>query len=410
MAQTKQAAPAASLTWPRRAMLILTLGYGLSALGDELAVITLMLRTEHDTGSGWAVSAILLASFAPIVFAGPLLAPLVDRFERTTLVGVVSTGQALAAGGLVFVHHPVLVLGLVAVISTGTAMVTPALLALVPGLCGEVQAARGYARLEAARNIGMIVGPALAGLLTASGDGALALLADAASFLIIAAAICALPRRISDRAHLPGRWLDQVRAGAAAVYSDWVLRRCVIILLAAILFSTITNTVLVFYSAHVLTSGPATYGWLVTTQAVGALIVASQAAGRLLSLGHVRLLVAATAVLGVARIAMAAAPYLSVAVAACLVSGACVTAENLALRDLVRSRVSEDRRGRAFASVGSTLTAANIAGTAAGGPLAAVASPAVGLLVSGLGTLSAATAGLTSLRSAGRPTVRPTGH
>src|ERR1039458_1528 len=77
--------------WPRRAVLILTLGYGLSMLGDELAVITLMLRTEHDSGSGWAVSAILLASFVPIVVAGPLLAPLIDRIDHVNLIDRKST-------------------------------------------------------------------------------------------------------------------------------------------------------------------------------------------------------------------------------------------------------------------------------------------------------------------------------
>ena len=95
---------------------------------------------------------------------------------------------------------------------------------------------------------------------------------------------------------------------------------------------------------------------------------------------------------------MAIVPYLTVALVACLVAGACVTTENLALRDLIRSRVPADRRGRAFASVGSTLTAANIGGTAAGGPLASIASPVFGLLVSGIGTLTVATAAILGSR------------
>jgi MFS family permease len=365
-------------------------------LGDELAVITLMLRTEHDSGSGWAVSAILLASFVPIVVAGPLLAPLIDRIDHVNLISAVSVGQALAAAGLVWVRQPVLVLGLVAFIATGTAMVTPALLALIPSLCGDVHAARGYARLEASRNLGTIVGPALAGLLFAAGRGKVALLADAVSFLIIGVSIHALPQRPLGPMRLPGRWLEQVKAGASVVYEDAVLRRAVLTLLCAVVFITIANTVLVFYSSQVLTSGPSTYGWLVTAQAVGAFLVASKAATPLLRFGHLRVLVIATAILGISRVAMAIVPYLTVALVACLVAGACVTTENLALRDLIRSRVPADRRGRAFASVGSTLTAANIGGTAAGGPLASIASPVFGLLVSGIGTLTVATAAVLS--------------
>lgn len=367
MVKAKTTEQAGAPAWPRRAVLILTLGYGLSMLGDELAVITLMLRTEHDSGSGWAVSAILLASFVPIVVAGPLLAPLIDRIDHVRLISAVSVGQALAAAGLVWVRQPVLVLGLVAFIATGTAMVTPALLALIPGLCGDAHAARGYARLEASRNLGTIVGPALAGLLFAVGNGKVALLADAVSFLIISVSIRALPQRPLGPMRLPGRWLEQVKAGASVVYEDTILRRAVLTLLCAVVFITIANTVLVFYSSHVLTSGPSTYGWLVTAQAVGAFLVASKAATRLLQFGHVRVLIIATAILGMSRVAMAIVPYLTVALVACLVAGACVTTENLALRDLIRSRVPADRRGRAFASVGSTLTAANIGGTAAGG-------------------------------------------
>jgi len=375
----------------------LTFAYGLSSLGDELAIITLMMRAERDTGSGWLVSGVLVAAFAPVVLAGPLIAPLIDRVDRAKLVRAVSLAQAAAAGVLAWLSGPVPVLALVAVIATGTAVVTPALLALIPSIYGEDRAAHGYGRLEAARNVGTVAGPALAGVLLAAGNARLALLADAASFIIIAVCLPAKQRAASPTLPRQQTWLEQVRAGVAIVYRDPVLRRAALSLLVAVLFSTIANTALVFYSAQTLHSGPATYGWLVAAQATGSFLVAAKLVPALLKRGHTPLLLAATLMLGLSRLLLGWFPALAVAIGACIIAGACVTAQNLALRDLVRDRVPQDRRGRAFASVGSLLTSANILGTAAGGPLATGLGAVNALAISGFGTIAAGSAAIAPL-------------
>lgn len=385
----------------------LVLGYALSSLGDELCIITLMLRAERDTGSGWLVSGVLIAAFLPVVIAGPLLAPLADRVDRGTLIRTVSCAQAVAAAALIPFSTPGAVLALTALVATGTSVVTPAMLALVPSMFGEQEAARGYGRLEAARNVGSIAGPALAGLLLIAGDGALALAADAVSFLVIAA--CAPTSRDPQGTPAPGRderWLTSVKAGAAAVGTDTALRACLISLILAVLFSTIANTALVFYSRDYLSGGAAAYGWLTTAQALGSFAMASKLLHPLLRLGHTGLLLAATVVLGGTRLFMGWLPLMAVALTACVISGACVTAQNLALRDLVRARVPAHRRGRAFASVGSTLTSANIAGTAAGGPLATVFGAVNALLISGAGTVASAGAVIPLHRSESRDSKR----
>lgn len=387
-----------------RSVVVLAVAYGLSSFGDILAVVSLMLRTAQGPGSGWAVSGILLASFAPIVVAGPLLGPFVDRFDHQRLIALVGVGQGLAAAALVWVQQPGLVLTLVALIATGGAAVTPALLAMVPRLCGEEQAVRGYGVLEAARNVGMILGPVAAGTLVATGGVDTALLTDAASFVIVAAATLALSvpdNPTPDASPAQSGWAAQVRAGAHVVYGNPLLRTPVIGLIAAVAFSTMANTLLVFYSNDTLHSGPALYGWLVGIQSVGSLIVATHIAQVILRLGHLPILIGATALLGLTRITMAVLPGVTIALIACLIGGACVTLQNLALRDLVRALVSPELRGRAFATVGSTLTAANLAGTASGGPVVALANPQIGLLISGAGTIAAAALAL--LRPHRRP-------
>ena len=152
-----------------------------------------------------------------------------------------------------------------------------------------------------------------------------------------------------------------------------------------------------------LHASASSYGWLTTAQAVGSVIVASQLFLPMLRVGHTRLLFLATLVLAASRLVLGAVPLVTVVVAACIVAGACVTAQNLALRDLVKASVPKQGRGRAFAAVGSLLTSANIGGTAAGGPLATLLGAAPTLLLSGAGTGLVALAAAPRLFARSRP-------
>ncbi|HUW78972.1 MAG TPA: MFS transporter [Candidatus Nanopelagicaceae bacterium] len=366
--------------------------YGLSVLGDELAIITLMLRARQSAHAGWVVSGVLVAAFLPVVIAGPLLAPLIDRLSRSTLIRVVSLGQATVAALLVHHTAPIFTLLLMTLLSIGTAVVTPTLLAVIPDLYGESAAVRGYGQLEAARNVGIVVGPALAGLLFAAGGGSAALVIDALTFVIIALASFFVPTdEVGDALAATG-WWRSIREGSSVILVNPQIRSGVLALFGAVLFSSLANTALVFYVSDVLRAPSSSYGWLITAQAFGSVLVASRLFQPMLRVGHTRLLFMATLVLAVSRLALGAISIFAVAVAACVIAGACVTAQNLALRDLVKTNVPSQGRGRAFAAVGSLLTSANIGGTATGGPLATTLGASHTLLLSGIGTGLAALA------------------
>ena len=351
------------------------------------------------TNSGWQVSAVLVAAFLPIVVAGPILAPVVDRVETRRLLIIISLAQAVAASFLAINANPFIGLVLISVIGVGTAVAMPALMTLVPVMSGEDGASKGYAHLEAARALGMIGGPAAAGLLAAQNLDYVAFLGDAASFVIVSLAVAVLKvSRTPDRPRLPRSWWTQVRGGIEVITADATLRLSIVGLTAAVMLSSMTNTVLIFFAAKQLAQQHNGYGLLLTAQAIGTVVIAGSIAPRIIGRRHIRALIWATVLLGATRIGMALLPTFSVALTACAVAGACVTLQNLALRDLIRSRVPDALRGRAFASSGATLTAANIGGTAAGGPLSALASPIVGLLVSGVGTVVAAAALVPAIR------------
>jgi hypothetical protein len=59
---------------------------GLSALGDFLALIPLILHVQQRTGSTFAVSAVFFALWGPLVLGAGLAGTIVDRFENPALL------------------------------------------------------------------------------------------------------------------------------------------------------------------------------------------------------------------------------------------------------------------------------------------------------------------------------------
>jgi predicted MFS family arabinose efflux permease len=85
---------------------LLWLGQVISQLGDwfdTIALFTLVLRL---TGSGGAVSLILVARFLPSVVLSPLSGVLADRFNRRHIMIVSDVARAVVVLGFLFVRRP----------------------------------------------------------------------------------------------------------------------------------------------------------------------------------------------------------------------------------------------------------------------------------------------------------------
>lgn len=380
---------------------LLASAYGLSALGDLLALVTLTLRVHNQGGSGSAVAGLLVAGVLPVVVVGPLAGPMVDRLETRRLLMVLTLAQVAAAAALALTTGYAATVLLVVALAALAAVVNPALLALVPALVGEERSSQGYAALETGRTTGSALGPVLAGVLVAAAGARSALLVDAATFLVLAGTLALLPvrRRAATGGGRPS-WLGQVREGSSALRRDPALRAAVPALAAAVLFVTITNTAIVFYSAQALHAGDTGYGVLVTSQMLGQLFGASLIVPRLAERRLPRRLGLAGVVMGAALTGLAVFPALPSAVLLLFVSGLCNAVQNLTLRSLIRKRVPDERRGRVFATTSAVLNAANLAGTGLGGPLVSATSGSGAVLTSGLGALAVSLAALPALRRA----------
>src|ERR671918_511280 len=150
----------------RRDFLLIFGAFALSALGDYVALITLTLRVQETTGSGWAVAALLLTGLVPPVLLAPVAGLLVDRLETVRVLVVTALLQAAVAAAMALTPEVFPTLGLSFLLGVGLAVTQPALFALLPRAVGEDRTTQANAFLEVARWGGAAAGPVLAAVLS----------------------------------------------------------------------------------------------------------------------------------------------------------------------------------------------------------------------------------------------------
>ncbi|HEY0698157.1 MAG TPA: MFS transporter, partial [Micromonospora sp.] len=155
---------------------------GVSVCGDFLAATALALALQSAGAGGLAVSGLLIASTLPLVVLAPLTGRLVDRVDSRTLLVGSALAQAATCLALAYTSHPALLIALVALLACGLAVTQPTLSALLPAMVRREDLPRASAVNQSATTIGVLVGPALAGLLVGEFGVRLPLLIDAGSY------------------------------------------------------------------------------------------------------------------------------------------------------------------------------------------------------------------------------------
>jgi MFS family permease len=360
-------------------------GATVSAVGSALTLLAVVLHLR-PLGPGW-VAAAMAAELVPTIVLAATSGLIVDRVRnRELLVGalLVHAGAiALAAAVGLRPGSEWLLLAALVVLGTAATLAGPAVAALIPRIAGEERATRAYSWYSVATQAGVLGGFALAGLLVGATSVATALWLDAGSFLVMATAVAfvrtqRVPRPDEHEAGL-SRW-----AGFVLLRRDRVLLVGVAGLAAAILASIVVNVAEVFFIIGDLGASPTTYG-LVTAVWPAAGLFGGWAAGRLVG---DRALLAGLALAGVAMgvglIAVGAVVSLVTLVLGWALGGIANSLQRVTMSGLIRSRVDDAVRGRAFAATGGLFQLANVAGLGVGTVAVAVLGPRGSLLAAGV--------------------------
>jgi MFS family permease len=400
---------------------------GVSVCGDFLAATALALALQTAGAGGLAVSGLMLAATLPLVVLAPVTGRVADRFDSRALLVGAGLVQAGVCGALAFAEDPRMIIVLTGLLACGLAVTQPTLSALVPEMVRRDDLPRASAINQTAGTLGILVGPALAGLLVGQLGVRLPLLLDAASYLaLVVAGLLLRTRRAGrgrparDRERLtttggvsedgrPSRSVDPelpvgdgrtvTAAAASAQGTAWRLRRdpllfTMVVAMAAVIGGLgAINVIEVFYVRESLAGSTTMFGIVTAAWTVGVLIgtgLLTRYARRLADDGS--LVLATLAMLGgcslmvLAASAVSAAPLL---IPLWLVGGAFNGGDNVFSNVVTARRVPPEARGRAFAALGAAIQGASMLGYLLGGvlldriaprPLVAAAGTA-GLLV-----------------------------
>jgi MFS family permease len=390
--------------WPTDVYLA-TGAKAVSACGDFLAATALVLALQQRGDGGLAVAAVLIAAAAPPVLLVRWTGRLVDRADSRLLLVGTGLAQAGACVALAFASGVAEIIALVAVLAAGLAVTGPTLAALLPAMVRADDLPRVTALGQTANAVGIMIAPALGGVLTGQFGLRVPLLADAVSYLAIAAAGQLIRTRRGRRTRAAARLPTPAIPGRGWRLREDALLRPAFVLVGAILAAvSLVNVVEVFFIRQDLHSTATVFGLLSATW-IGATIVGGQLLGRrrpgdaglaVTLLGALALACAAVAV-------MAAAPDAGWLVPIDIIGGLGNGGLNVATGVLLGRRVPAAVRGQAFAVFGALVNAASMTGYLLGGLLLAVVPVRACIAAAGLFGL-AMTAGfaLPLLRAAGR--------
>jgi MFS family permease len=382
---------------------------GVSFAGDMLAATALLLVVQGRGAGGFAVAALLLAASAPLVLLAPLTGRLVDRADSRTLIVLVAAAQAACCVVMAYTRSTPLLVALVAVVAAGAAITQPTFAALLPEMVRKDDLPRAVAIGQTAGSVGMLVGPALAGVLVGLYGQRVPLLLDGASFLWVAVVgvLIATRRRPATALTPDKRWSIWSRRGApnrvASANVGWGLRRdallfpMIVMVGLVVAVVSLINVVEVFFVRGTLRSSTIMYGVLGGIW-TGSMMIGSWLVARFRTTDDAGLALLMAVALGsnCAGIAVAGlVPSVGWLVPLWVFGGVGNGVINSIIAVLLSRRAPAEVRGRAFAHLGAVANAANITGYVIGGALVGPVAP--GTLIFGSGLLGVAVVGCCAL-------------
>lgn len=325
-------------------------GEFVSGIGDWLYLIAILVVVYAESDSPVLLGIVGAARILPYVLLSVPAGIVADRFDRRMVLLVTDVARgilmlALAAAVTVDAHIGV-VIGLSILAACFSTFFNPAIAALVPTLVDERDLGPANSAWATLDNLAFIIGPALAGILLATGGLQVAFLLNAASFAVVAVVLWRLPvpgraepaspREEGGAAPAPLRW----RSLAATLLGPFALDASVSFVSGGV------SVLTVILAVDVLGAGEAGTGYLNAAVGVGG-VVAGIAGGSLLA-QPLRIPLLAGGLIGAAGLAglglSSALPFAMLAIA---VAVAGVLLLEIVTTTLIQRVVPDELRGRA---------------------------------------------------------------
>ena len=388
--------PRGSSPFTNRDFRLLFGGSSISFIGDQFTLVALPWLVLQLTANPAQLGLVLAVMALPRALFMLLGGAVVDRMSPRRVLLSARGINALLTGVLAaLVLAGAIQMWMVYVLAVGiglcTAFAYPAGGAILPQLLAPEQLQAANSTMMGMRQISMLIGPALAGLLVTAGSAArggasaassassahgtgLAFVVDAVSFLFSVASLLAI-RIASDRdLRAPaGGVVAQMLEGIRTLWQDTQLRSFIAYMaLVSVLVAGPLQVGLPLFAKTRLSEGAAGFGWLMTANAVGMLLgsVVSTPVTRLMR-GRVGVMVlACDCAAGLALVAFSAVHSVLNGAALLVLTGLFAGTVQIAIMTWLQRRVPQAMMGRTMSIVMFTfLGLAPLAAALAGGLL-----------------------------------------
>ncbi|MFS8063055.1 MAG: MFS transporter [Luteimonas sp.] len=356
----------------------------LAILSYQIVAVTVGWHVYELTHDPLALGLVGLAEVIPYFCTAPFAGYLVDHLPRRKLGMVASGGLALTATILMAIatgwlpsHGTPLIYMAIALTGMVRAFLTPIYNALFARVLPRTQFARGAGIGSVVFQFGLVIGPALGGLLVGwSGKGAAYGLAVA---LGIGAALALAILRVTE---LPAALerapvFASIHEGLRFVFGHQVLLGALVLDMFSVLFGGAVALLPAFIT-DILQAGPEALGILRAAPAVGAVLVGLWLSRRPPEHNAGRLLLTAVAGFGLCIIGFALSRELWVSAALLLASGLCDGVSVVIRSTILQLATPDEMRGRVSAINGIFIGSSNELGAFESG----VAAKLLGLVPS----------------------------
>jgi MFS family permease len=251
-------------------------GVVLSQIGTRAAVAAGLYQVYELTGSTAQVGLVGVAQLVALLTLSPYGGVLADRMDRRRLLqasqaAALVVSAVLAALTLTGRATPVAVVVASLLATAAATFDQPARQALIPALVPRAQLPEAIALLNPSRELAVLVGPALAGLLIAAGGPGLVHVFDAVTYAVLVGTLTLIrtPAPSRDRPHEPV--LRSLRDGVACIGRRPVVWQLIALDLSATVFGAY-RVLLPAFALDGLRAGPTGYGLLSAAPSAGALL------------------------------------------------------------------------------------------------------------------------------------------
>jgi MFS family permease len=370
----------------------LALGASVAAfLGVQMQSVAIGWQVYDLTHRPLDLGFVGLAQFVPAISLSLVAGQTADRYDRRAILRICQLAMGLCSLLLFAATHYAASVGpiyaILVLFGVARAFSAPANQALLPHLVPAEHFPNAVTWSHSVRQVAIVVGPALGGLIYGVARGAWAVYAICAALFLTSFSLMTLVRTRTGRLQKEPTTLSTLFAGVRFVWRQKIILGCISLDLFAVLLGGAV-ALLPVYARDILHTGPLGLGLLRTAPAIGAAAMGAVLAYHPLRKKAGDRMFIAVAVFGVATIVFGVSRTFALSMASLIIAGAADMVSVVIRLTLVQLSTPAAMRGRVSAVNMAFINASNELGEFESGVTAALFGTVPAVIIGGAGTLA----------------------